>query len=120
MKTKSTKRELIAPRGDKRYIRRDAKGRIKSPTMWQPTVSEQMSGWRREVWSNEAGESQIERYAIPRMRHGTPLEPGNVGSKCGTTGAYFLDVAVSSSWLIGTFWGLLEEYKVASAVAVEL
>ena len=29
MKTKSTKRELIAPRGDKRYIRRDAKGRIK-------------------------------------------------------------------------------------------
>jgi hypothetical protein len=29
MKTKSKKRELIAPRGDKRYIRRDAKGRIK-------------------------------------------------------------------------------------------
>jgi hypothetical protein len=29
MKTKYTKRELIAPRGDKRYIRRDAKGRIK-------------------------------------------------------------------------------------------
>ena len=29
MKTKSGKRELIAPRGDKRYVRRDAKGRIK-------------------------------------------------------------------------------------------
>ena len=29
MKAKSKKRELIAPRGDKRYIRRDAKGRIK-------------------------------------------------------------------------------------------
>ena len=28
MKTKSKKRELIAPRGDKRYILRDAKGRI--------------------------------------------------------------------------------------------
>jgi hypothetical protein len=26
---KAAKRELIAPRGDKRYIRRDAKGRIK-------------------------------------------------------------------------------------------
>jgi hypothetical protein len=25
----SSKRELIAPKGDKRYIRRDAKGRIK-------------------------------------------------------------------------------------------
>jgi hypothetical protein len=26
---KATKRELIAPKGDKRYVRRDAKGRIK-------------------------------------------------------------------------------------------
>jgi hypothetical protein len=29
MKRKVSKRELIAPRGDKRYIRRDEKGRIK-------------------------------------------------------------------------------------------
>jgi hypothetical protein len=29
VKKSSAKRELIAPRGDKRYIRRDAKGRIK-------------------------------------------------------------------------------------------
>ena len=29
MKRKASKRELIAPRGDKRYVRRDAKGRIK-------------------------------------------------------------------------------------------
>jgi hypothetical protein len=29
MKRKAAKRELIAPRGDKRYIRRDPKGRIK-------------------------------------------------------------------------------------------
>jgi hypothetical protein len=28
-------RELIAPRGDKRYIRRDAKGRIKEPSLSQ-------------------------------------------------------------------------------------
>jgi hypothetical protein len=28
-KRKSAKRELIAPRGDKRFIRRDSKGRIK-------------------------------------------------------------------------------------------
>ena len=28
-KKASTKRELIEPKGDKRYIRRDAKGRIK-------------------------------------------------------------------------------------------
>ena len=29
VKRRSSKRELIAPRGDKRYIRRDARGRIK-------------------------------------------------------------------------------------------
>jgi hypothetical protein len=29
MKRKTSKRELISPRGDKRYIRRDTKGRIK-------------------------------------------------------------------------------------------
>ena len=29
MKRKASKRELMAPRGDKRYVRRDAKGRIK-------------------------------------------------------------------------------------------
>jgi hypothetical protein len=29
MKVKTGKRELIAPQGDKRYIRRDEKGRIK-------------------------------------------------------------------------------------------
>jgi hypothetical protein len=29
MKRKASKRELIAPHGDKRYIRRDEKGRIK-------------------------------------------------------------------------------------------
>ena len=28
MKRKTSKRELIAPRGDKRYVRRDEKGRI--------------------------------------------------------------------------------------------
>ncbi len=28
-KKASTKRELIAPKGDKRYVRRDTKGRIK-------------------------------------------------------------------------------------------
>ena len=29
MRRKATKRELIAPRGSKRYVRRDAHGRIK-------------------------------------------------------------------------------------------
>lgn len=79
----------------------------------QPTFSEQMTGCNREVWCNERGESQIERYGIPRMQHGTPLEPGNNGAKCGTVGKYFLDVGISSSWLIAKFWGLVDVCTVA-------
>jgi poly(3-hydroxybutyrate) depolymerase len=72
-----------------------------------------MKGCHRQVWCNEKGESQIERYGIPRMEHGTPLEPGNGGAKCGATGKYFLDVGISSSWLIAKFWGLVGECAVA-------
>ena len=79
----------------------------------QPTFSEHMKGCQRQVWCNERGESQIERYGIPHMQHGTPLEPGNDGPKCGATGRYFLDVGISSSWLIAKFWGLVGECAIA-------
>jgi len=81
----------------------------------QPTFSEQMKGCHRQVWCNERGESQIERYGIPHMQHGTPLESGKDGAKCGATGKYFLDVGISSSWLIAKFWGLVGECAVALA-----
>jgi hypothetical protein len=42
-KKTASKRELIAPRGDKRYIRRDAKGRIKE----SDDVSRSLSADRR-------------------------------------------------------------------------
>ena len=74
----------------------------------QPTFSEQMTGCNHQVWCNERGERQIERYGIARMQHGIPLEPGNDGAKCGTAGRYFLDVGISSSWLIAKFWGLVD------------
>jgi hypothetical protein len=40
---KAAKRELIAPRGDKRYVRRDARGRIKE----SDDVGRSLSGDRR-------------------------------------------------------------------------
>ena len=46
------------------------------------------------------------------IRHGVSLAKFTQAKVIGLTG-------VSSSWLIGKFWGLLEECKVASAVAVE-
>jgi feruloyl esterase len=74
----------------------------------QPTFSEQLTGSNHQVWCNERGERQIERYGIARMQHGAPLAPGNDGAKCGTAGRYFLDVGISSSWFIAKFWGLVD------------
>jgi hypothetical protein len=53
----SSKRELIAPRGDKRYIRRNAKGRIKE----SDDVSRSLSGDRRRKAKTEAGKGQGDR-----------------------------------------------------------
>jgi hypothetical protein len=40
MKRKTSKRELIAPLGDKRYIRRDEKGRIKESDVVSRSLSQ--------------------------------------------------------------------------------
>ena len=53
----AAKRELIAPRGDKRYIRRDAKGRIKE----SDDVSRSLSADRRREAKTEANKGQGDR-----------------------------------------------------------
>jgi hypothetical protein len=51
------KRELIAPRGDKRYIRRDAQGRIKE----SDDVSRSLSADRRRTAKTKAKKGQGDR-----------------------------------------------------------
>jgi poly(3-hydroxybutyrate) depolymerase len=75
----------------------------------QPTFIDDQNGCRRQVWCDGSGKGRVERYDIAGMQHGTPLEPGGEGSKCGVSGSYFLDVGVSSSWLLAKFWGLLDD-----------
>jgi hypothetical protein len=53
----AAKRELIAPRGDKRYIRRDAKGRIKE----SDDVSRSLSADRRRKAKTSAKKGQGDR-----------------------------------------------------------
>jgi hypothetical protein len=57
MKKRASKRELIAPRGDKRYIRRDAKGRIKE----SDDVSRSLSQDRRKKARNKVVSRQGDR-----------------------------------------------------------
>jgi hypothetical protein len=67
---------------------------------------ETVDGYPRQVWRNQRGEDVIESYTIPRMAHGTPLAAGDSHDKCGTPGAFLLDVGISSSYHIAKFWGL--------------
>jgi len=53
----AAKRELIAPRGDKRYIRRDKKGRIKE----SDDVSRSLSQDRRRKAKTTAKSGQVDR-----------------------------------------------------------
>jgi hypothetical protein len=53
----TSKRELIAPRGDKRYIRRDAQGRIKE----SDDVSRSLSADRRRKAKTKAKKGQGDR-----------------------------------------------------------
>lgn len=56
-KKKAAKRELISPRGDKRYIRRDARGRIKE----SDDVSRSLSQDRRRKAKKTAKPGQGDR-----------------------------------------------------------
>jgi hypothetical protein len=56
-KRAAAKRELISPRGDKRYIRRDAKGRIKE----SDDVSRSLSQDRRKKAKTRADAGQGDR-----------------------------------------------------------
>lgn len=56
-KKKTAKRELIAPRGDKRYIRRDVKGRIKE----SDDVGRSLSQDRRRKAKTKAALGQGDR-----------------------------------------------------------
>ena len=57
MKLKSAKRELIAPRGGERYIRRDAKGRIQE----SDDVGRSLSQDRRKKAKTVAKSGQVDR-----------------------------------------------------------
>jgi feruloyl esterase len=84
-----------------------------------PTFTEDKNGCRRQVWCDGTGGRQIERYDVAGMCHGAPLEPGEKESQCGTSGSYFYDVGVSSSWLLAKFWGLFDDSGRGAPLASE-
>lgn len=61
---------------------------------------------RREEYLTGDGTVAVEVDRVPRIGHGTPVDPGSGPEQCGSTGApYFLASICSSHW-ISRFFGL--------------
>jgi hypothetical protein len=59
----------------------------------------------RRVWRDANGNARIEAFSINGMAHGVPLA---TEENCGSAGAFFLDVGISSTHHIARFWSLNE------------
>nr|WP_314467004.1 PHB depolymerase family esterase [uncultured Novosphingobium sp.] len=79
-----------------------------------PDLSESTGSHTRRVWLDHHGRPVMEDHRIAGMGHGTPLKTSGKGA-CGRAGAFMLEVGVSSSHQICSFWGLLDEHQEARA-----
>src|SRR5262249_26434843 len=73
-----------------------------------PSYQELIGGHTRRIWSDANGEALIEAFSICGMAHGVPLATTMGGESCGATGAFFLEVGISSTHHIARFWRLHE------------
>src|SRR5262245_32822572 len=72
-----------------------------------PSQQEFNESYTRHVWRDANGEALIEAFSIRGMAHGVPLATMTEES-CGSAGAFFLDVGISSTHHIARFWRLHE------------
>ncbi|MBV8819139.1 MAG: PHB depolymerase family esterase [Acidobacteriaceae bacterium] len=72
-----------------------------------PSDVETVEKFTRRVWRDANGKARIEAFSINGMAHGVPLATTTAES-CGSAGAFFLDVGISSTHRIARFWRLHE------------
>ncbi|MBV9529713.1 MAG: PHB depolymerase family esterase [Bradyrhizobium sp.] len=72
-----------------------------------PSHQEFIGSYTRRIWSDANGEILIEAFSVSGMAHGVPLAT-TVEDSCGSPGAFFLDVGISSTRHIARFWSLHE------------
>jgi poly(hydroxyalkanoate) depolymerase family esterase len=71
----------------------------------RPSHQEFIENHTRRIWSDANGKALIEAFSISGMSHGVPLATTTEES-CGSAGAFFLDVGISSTRHIARFWRL--------------
>jgi poly(hydroxyalkanoate) depolymerase family esterase len=72
-----------------------------------PSHEEFSQGCTRRVWRDANGKAVVEAFSISGMAHGVPLAT-TAKESCGSAGAFFLDVGISSTHHIARFWRLHE------------
>lgn len=69
-----------------------------------PSRTDTVNGYPHRVWENADGRGVIEEYVITGMGHGTPVSEGEGFGE--TPGPFMLDVGISSTRRIASFWGI--------------
>jgi poly(hydroxyalkanoate) depolymerase family esterase len=72
-----------------------------------PSRTDIVNGYPHRVWDNAEGRKVIEEYVITGMGHGTPLNARDGFGE--NPGPFMLDVGISSTRAIASFWGIDEE-----------
>jgi poly(hydroxyalkanoate) depolymerase family esterase len=89
-----------------------------------PSFQESIGSHTRRVWNDANSKAVIEAFTISGMAHGVPLAASTGGETCGTAGAFFLDVGISSTHYIARFWqlheSLVEMPRAAAPVSVPI
>jgi hypothetical protein len=65
-----------------------------------------VDGYPHRIWAGADGQPIVEQYVITGMGHGTPLAPGEGAGQSGQAGAHMLDVSISSTDRIASFFGI--------------
>jgi poly(hydroxyalkanoate) depolymerase family esterase len=71
----------------------------------KPDRLDEVAGHPRRTWTDAEGRPLIEQYVIAGMGHGVPLDGGG-DEDLGSTGPHMLDVGLSSTAAIATFFGI--------------
>ena len=70
-------------------------------------IETRVAGKTRRLWCDDAGLPVIERFIIPGMGHGAPVDAlGTSGYAYGAAAPFFEDHGISSTYHMAKFWGL--------------
>jgi poly(3-hydroxybutyrate) depolymerase len=73
----------------------------------EAAIETRVAGKTRRLWCDDSGWPVIERFIIPGMGHGAPVDAlGTSGYAYGAAAPFFEDMGISSTYHIAKFWGL--------------